>query len=92
MLIIPTIKVLELPVSQLLGLHSDVIREYLPMAEAYELYGFSSKDGDICDQQTWEKMPKVDVIIHLAAKTFVPDSWEEDKSFIDINSLALLND
>ena len=59
--------------------------------EAYELYGFSSKDGDICDQQTWEKMPKVDVIIHLAAKTFVPDSWEEDKSFIDINSLALLN-
>ena len=59
--------------------------------EAYELYGFSSKDGDICDQQTWEKMPKVDVIIHLAAKTFVPDSWEEEKNFIEINSLSLLN-
>ena len=36
-------------------------------------------------------MPKVDVIIHLAAKTFVPDSWEDEKNFIDINSLALLN-
>ncbi len=59
--------------------------------ESYQIYGFSTKDGDICDQQIWENMPKVDVIIHLAAKTFVPDSWEDEKNFIDINSLALLN-
>ena len=59
--------------------------------EAYQIYGFSSKDGDISDKQTWENMPKVDVMIHLAAKTFVPDSWEDEKNFIDTNSLSLLN-
>ena len=66
-----------------------LIREF--MSEDYKIYGLSSKDGDVCLKDTWENMPKADVLIHLAAKTFVPNSWDNEKSFIDTNSISILN-
>lgn len=58
--------------------------------EEFEIICFSSKDGDIALKKTWEKLPKANYLIHLAAKTFVPYSWEEPKDFIDTNSTAIL--
>ncbi len=45
-------------------------------------------DGDVTDQSTWEKLPDADVVIHLAGKTFVPDSWSSPSSFIDTNLMG----
>ncbi len=52
---------------------------------------YSSKNGDVNSQKTWDKMQKANVVIHLAAMTYVPDSWEHSKKFLSVNSLSLLN-
>ena len=57
----------------------------------FKIFCYSSKDGDIKQQKTWDKMPNADYLIHLAAKTFVPDSWDHPQDFIDINSYSLIN-
>ena len=57
----------------------------------FKIYCYSSKDGDITQQKTWNKMPRADYLIHLAAKTFVPKSWKNPKNFIYVNSSSLIN-
>ena len=57
----------------------------------FKIFSYSSKDGDISLENTWNKMPKANYLIHLAGKTFVPNSWENPKKFLDINSHSLLN-
>lgn len=50
--------------------------------------------GDVSVDSTWMKFPKVDIVIHLAGKTFVPDSWIDPSTFIKCNllgSVAALN-
>jgi len=48
-------------------------------------------DGDITDTQTWGKFPKANVLIHLAGKTYVPDSWIRPGVFIKCNHLGTVN-
>ncbi len=57
----------------------------------FKIFSFSSKDGDISLENTWNKMPNANYLIHLAGKTFVPDSWGNPKNFLDINSYSLFN-
>lgn len=45
----------------------------------------TSTSGNIVDPQTWEHLPVVEVVIHLAAKTFVPDSWKNPALFQEVN-------
>jgi len=45
----------------------------------------TSNSGDISDKDTLSKLTQVDVVIHLAARSFVPDSWEEPSSFMSTN-------
>lgn len=53
----------------------------------------SSQDGDIADSITLEKYKDEAVahVIHLAAKTFVPDSWKNPKDFYEANFNGTLN-
>jgi nucleoside-diphosphate-sugar epimerase len=46
------------------------------------------KDGDVTALPTWEGFPAADVVIHLAAKSFVPDSWVDPVGFIQTNVLG----
>ena len=67
-------------VLQQLKTHSDV-----------EVVTLDIKNGiDVCD---WEsvKDTKADVYIHLANKTYVPDSYEHPRSFFDVNINSTLN-
>jgi nucleoside-diphosphate-sugar epimerase len=57
----------------------------------HEVIELNSIDGDIIDTKTWEKVPACNTVIHLAAKTFVPDSWKHPDLFIKINTLGTLN-
>ena len=41
--------------------------------------------GDITEKGTWEKLPSAEVVIHLAAKSFVPDSWTDIAGFVQCN-------
>lgn len=57
----------------------------------YNVISLSSKNGDITKTKTWNNVPKTDAVVHLAAKTFVPDSWIMPEEFITVNSIGLIN-
>ncbi len=41
--------------------------------------------GDVTLAASWEAAPDCDTVIHLAAKTFVPESWENSAEFLRVN-------
>lgn len=57
----------------------------------YSIYGFDLDDGDVAEEKTWNHFPKADVVIHLAAKSFVPNSWRQPADFIKSNVLGITN-
>ncbi len=40
----------------------------------HEVFAANSGHGNICESATWSQFPSMDVVIHMAARTFVPDS------------------
>jgi len=42
-------------------------------------------NGDIAKKKTWDDMPMVQSVIHLAGKSYVPDSWENSGDFVETN-------
>ena len=44
-----------------------------------------SKNGDINNQKTFSSLPKVKTVIHLAGKSFVPSSWQDNNNFFLTN-------
>jgi len=50
-----------------------------------------SKGIDICSWDDVKSIDHCDIIIHLAAKTFVPDSFLNPREFYQINNTATLN-
>lgn len=47
--------------------------------------GVTSRDGDISNAGTWARFPRSQVVVHLAAKTSVPASWECAPQFVQTN-------
>lgn len=61
-------------------------------ASNYKVIRFSKSLGDdITKKDSFKKLPHVDIIIHLAAKTYVPDSWNDPGGFTKVNFLGTLN-
>jgi GDP-4-dehydro-6-deoxy-D-mannose reductase len=56
--------------------------------ESCEVFSLTSSNGDIAEAQTWRSLPAADVVIHLAAKTFVPDSWKDPTAFLRTNFIG----
>jgi nucleoside-diphosphate-sugar epimerase len=54
----------------------------------HEIIELHSGAGDIIDATTWESLPVCHTVIHLAAKTFVPDSWKYPDLFLQTNTLG----
>lgn len=46
---------------------------------------------DICSGEIFENIPKFNVLVHLAARTFVPDSYNKTASFLSTNINGTLN-
>jgi len=44
--------------------------------------------GDVADASTWSGFRRAEVVIHLAGKSFVPDSWADPVAFIRCNLLG----
>lgn len=58
--------------------------------QGHEVVAISSDLGDISLFKTWEQVPPTDTVIHLAARTFVPDSWKKPDIFLETNTLGTL--
>ena len=51
----------------------------------------SSRDGDIADPATLRRVGETEHVFHLAARTFVPDSWKDPLGFHKTNTLGTSN-
>jgi UDP-glucose 4-epimerase len=51
----------------------------------------SSQDLDLCDLRTVDDLPNADIIVHLASKSYVPDSFTNPEKFYRNNFLSTLN-
>lgn len=58
-------------------------------ADQTALHALHSADGDISLAATWAGLPRADVLIHLAAKSSVPASWDDPLDFIAANCLGI---
>ena len=56
--------------------------------EGYEVFEVRRADGDIAEQATWNGCPTADVVVHLAARSFVPDSWASPGLFLRTNVIG----
>ncbi|MDA2928571.1 NAD(P)-dependent oxidoreductase [Acidobacteria bacterium AH-259-O06] len=57
-------------------------------ADGHEIFQANRESGDVSEKSTWLKFPRAEVVIHLAGKTFVPESWTEPAAFIKCNLLG----
>lgn len=61
-------------------------------ADAHEVTEISrSKGFDIANWESVKDIPTCNIIIHLAARTFVPDSFDNPREFYHFNSTATLH-
>lgn len=49
----------------------------------------NTSSGDINLPETWARIPPSNLVIHLAAKSSVPDSWERPQDFVRTNCLGI---
>lgn len=63
------------------------------MKEGYEIVSMSHDLFDVTDKESFENIDfnQVDVVVHLASKTFVPDSWNDPESFYKTNVIGTVN-
>ena len=54
----------------------------------YEVIEVDIESGDISDESTWLKFSEAEAVIHLAGKSFVPDSWSSPAAFIKCNLMG----
>lgn len=57
----------------------------------HTVIALSRKDGDIAVAETFAEIEKVDHVFHLAARTFVPESWSDIDGFMKTNLLGTVN-
>ena len=59
--------------------------------DGYEVYEHDRSKGDLVDVNTLKQYQNVDVVYHLAAKTYVPESWDCPYMYINDNNTMLIN-
>jgi len=58
--------------------------------KGHEVIAVTSSMGNIAFETTWNNFPATETVIHLAAKTFVPDSWKQPEAFMETNAFGTL--
>jgi nucleoside-diphosphate-sugar epimerase len=54
-------------------------------ASGHDVIEVGPAAGDIAHASTWQRLPACDALVHLAARSFVPDSWEAPGPFLRTN-------
>ncbi|MCR5687795.1 MAG: NAD-dependent epimerase/dehydratase family protein [Lachnospiraceae bacterium] len=60
-------------------------------ADGHEVILYRHSDGDLRDKGSLDGYDGVDAVYHLAAKTFVPESWDDPSAYIADNNSILIN-
>lgn len=60
-------------------------------ADGMAVAGVGREIGDVATQGTWERVPPAKVLVHLAARSYVPDSWNDPAGFLSTNVLGTEN-
>lgn len=61
------------------------------LSETYDVLRFDKSRGDITNPDTFIGVNEIDYVFHLAARTFVPDSWIESLDFYNTNVMGTGN-
>jgi GDP-4-dehydro-6-deoxy-D-mannose reductase len=57
---------------------------------SFDVVTANRHSGDVADASTWSSLPDADTVVHLAGKTFVPDSWKDPSAFIRTNLMGTI--
>ena len=57
----------------------------------FSVYEMKRADGNVQDAQTWLKPPAGSALIHLAGRSYVPDSWANQADFLIANVVGTQN-
>ncbi|WP_235906056.1 NAD-dependent epimerase/dehydratase family protein [Ginsengibacter hankyongi] len=61
-------------------------------SKSFEVFDVGSSNTlNLCDWEAVKNIPKSEIIVHLASKSFVPDSFKTPLSFYNNNILSTLN-
>jgi GDP-4-dehydro-6-deoxy-D-mannose reductase len=62
-------------------------RTLVPALEqaGHDVIAVRHSDGDVTEPATWARTPAVEHVFHLAAKSFVPESWRDPAGFLHTN-------
>jgi GDP-4-dehydro-6-deoxy-D-mannose reductase len=63
-----------------------LVRELVASGAQVDAVGKSA--GDVTDDATWAGFAPAEIVIHLAGKQFVPESWDDPTGFIRCNLLG----
>lgn len=51
----------------------------------HQVYAVNSSAGDIAESDSWRKFPEAKIVVHLAARSFVPESWDNPAEYMRVN-------
>jgi len=54
-------------------------------AKGIDCLALTRQHGDIAAAGTWEELPPARTVVHLAGRSYVPDSWASPAAFIESN-------
>jgi nucleoside-diphosphate-sugar epimerase len=55
-------------------------------AAGHDVATLGRHDGDVAEAATWTRFAAVDHVFHLAARSYVPDSWRDPAGFLHTNA------
>lgn len=58
--------------------------------DGHQVYPVDSQPGDVAEPATWNGFPAAAAVVHLAGRTFVPDSWSQPSEYMRINLLGTI--
>lgn len=58
--------------------------------KGYIVFELDIPAGNVTDSKTWENFPAADIVIHLAAKSIVPESWNRIPQYVNCNVLGTI--
>ena len=56
--------------------------------DGLKVFAMDRSHGDVADAKTWQSIPSASALIHLAGKSYVPDSWKQGPDFVRSNVLG----
>lgn len=58
------------------------------VSDGHQVFPMDSSRGDIAEPAVWRDFPKAEMVVHLAARTFVPESWADSDGYLQANFMG----